>query len=144
MRCVLTLAMLLVVSTCSAQIIVSDQLPPPVKYPPKVYTMTDAEFFKWATKYNKAQLKKWNKQKAALTEPEYIDGAETSITGDYFGGYYGRPYFGYGGYGYGGYGYGGYGGYLEQTVTFPRRWPNPRYVSPAPLTLVNPYVRPTK
>ena len=35
-------------------------------------------------------------------------------------------------------------GFSNQTsVTIPRRWPNPAYDGPGPLTIVNPYCRPT-
>ena len=167
MRCVAILIVWLFASVCSAQVIVSDDVPPPVKYPSKVYMMTDAEYREWATRYNKTQLKKWKKEKSAIKEPEYLNGTETDITGGYSGnlypwgsgygsGYFGSGYFGSGyfGSGYFGSGYGlghglGYGSsfdgtYSQQTVKFPRRWPNPWHVPPAPVRIVNPYVRPTK
>ena len=42
-------------------ITISDQLPPPVKYPVKCYKMTDAEFFVWATAYNQGQVEDWKR-----------------------------------------------------------------------------------
>jgi hypothetical protein len=150
---VLILVLLLFATACPAQIIVSvsDQVPPPVKYPPEVYKMTDAEFFKWATEYNKAQADDWKKRKSEIQEPEFLTGTETVTTTEY-GGSYGRLSYGYG---YGGgyfarssYGCGSrYGGSfdgssVQRTGTYPWRRPNPAYVGPGPLVIVNPYVRP--
>jgi len=163
MRSVVTCVLLFVATACQAQVIrVSDQVPMPAKYPAEVYSMTDAEFFTWATLENQTQREDWNKRKAAIKEPEYINGTETTTSAAFDG--YGSPYGGYG-YGYG-YGYGGsrdsggFGAYApysnhrssseyagaarERTVTFPRRLVNPQYVGPGPLTIVNPFVRPTK
>ena len=55
-------------------ITISDQLPPPVKYPVKCYKMTDAEFFVWATAYNEGQVEDWKRRWEAITEPEYFSG----------------------------------------------------------------------
>lgn len=134
MKYVLALIVLLCASICPAQIIVSDQLPP-MKYPAAVYKMTNAEFFEWASAYNLAQLEDWKKRKAAIAEPEYLTGSETVTTCEYNYGYFARsPRYGHGGYG-------GHGVPVQQ-VTYPRRWPNPFYVGPGPLVIVNPYVRP--
>ena len=130
-------------------ITISDRLPPPVKYPAKCYKLTDAEFFVWATAYNKGQVEDWKRRRAAITEPEYIGGTVTIHSGEYSngvreGGY--RPIY-VGGDGYGGgsvYGGDTYGTQTQQTYTFGTRYKNPYYVSPGPLTIINPYVRPTE
>jgi len=172
MRFILSLVALLAVAvSCQAQISVSDQLPPPVKYPAEVYKMTDAEFYNWAVKFNQAQIDDWKKRKAEIKEPEYLTGTEkVTVTeysglsgpsygygcggyggyGGYGGGYFARSPYGSGGcgprFGYGDYGYGdSFGGSsVRRTGEYPWRRPNPDYVGPGPLVIVNPYVKPTK
>ena len=176
MKYCLVCVLLLLASTCCAQtLIISDQLPPPVKYPAEVYTMTDAEFFQWATGYNAEQLKDWKKKKSEIKEPEFIYGEGSTTTGkesenfsDRGDNYYDRPCAGRG---FGNYydrydrsllGSGNYydhpsdnyysraprgrydGSYSQSTVTLQRRWPNPWYVLPGPMNIVNPYCRPTR
>ena len=190
----LAILVLLLASTCCAQTLtISDQLPPPVKYPAEVYTMTDAEFFQWATDYNVEQLKAWKQKKSAIKEPEFIYGEESTTTGkesdnfsDRGDDYYDRPCAGR--QGFGNYwerydhsllGSGNYydrssrdsgnyydrssrdsgnyydrydraprgrydGSYSQSTVTLQRRWPNPWYVLPGPMNIVNPYCRPSR
>jgi hypothetical protein len=148
MRLYLMMCVLLLASAGQAQVTTSDRLPPPVSYPPEVYRMTDAQFFEWATERNKGALDDWQRRKAAIKEPEYISGSESVVTSDtagydnrFFGGWWAYPdatrrvpYFAepndYG------------ESSVHRSLTVPRRWPNPRYSSPGPLTLVNPYVRP--
>jgi len=135
MRFVLTLVVLAFASVCSAQITVSDRLPPPVKYPAEVYTMTDAQFYEWATRYNQAQLDAWDKRKAEIKEPEFIDGVESVDETEYTGyGHRSDLYFSRRGH---------TGVVTRHSVSFPSRRPNPWYVNPGPLAGVNPYVRPT-
>jgi len=133
MRTLLTVVLFLIPASCLAQVIVSDQLPPPVVYPAEVYRMSDAQFHEWATRFNQRQQADWEKRTAAIQEPEWIEGTETVTERD-FAGY--RP----------GYWYGGYGGYIgtatQRTVTQPWRRPNPDYVNPGPLVIVNPFCRP--
>jgi hypothetical protein len=132
----------LVATTCSAQITVSDQLPMPVKYPAEVAKMTDAEFYVWATQQNAAAVSAWKAKKAALTEPEYLDGTEKTEHG-FKEGYgdsgnatvvFNPTYLGndakY------------YGWDKRVTTTRKTRYPNPNYTSPGPLTIINPYVKP--
>ena len=119
---------LLLASVCQAQVlIISDQLPPPVKYPAKVAAMTDDEFFQWATKVNKKQVVALEKRAAKLNEPKFIEGWETDISLNYSG-YSSRRY--------------GYGSVNTSSVESPRSWVNNNYVSPGPLTIINPFVKP--
>jgi len=146
--CFLLLASVCQVSVCQAQVlIVSDQVPPPVTYPPEVDVMADAEFAKWAADYNKQQVAAMKERLSKLTEPKYIYGEETDTTRDFagygspfnfdvnFGGrndsYYIRPDM--------------YRGTASRcSVSYPRRWLNINYVGPGPLNIVNPFVRPAK
>jgi len=137
MRFVLMLGVLAFASVCSAQITVSDRLPPPVKYPAEVYTMTDAQFYEWATKYNQAQLDAWDKRKAAIKEPEFIHGSESVAETEYagHGRYRSSLYFSQ---------HNDRMSVVTRHSSFPSRQRNPWYVNPGPLAGVNPYVRPTR
>ena len=117
-------------------------LPLPTPYPSIVYEMTDAKFFLWATDQNdkaRAEWEKWYK----TAPPRWISYDGTTIDG------YGRsprcqdrttvtPY-----------GvktsstYGGRYHYHQIRQFFQRRYLNPDYVS-RPLTIINPYCRPTQ
>jgi len=156
MRFVLMLVVLLAAAvSCQARISVSDQLPPPVKYPAEVYKMTDAEFYNWAVKFNQAQANDWKKRKAEIKEPEYLTGEEEVTTREYSGSY-GPSYGGYfarspDGCGLGGcgsqFGDGGgsvSGSSVQRKGIYPWRRLNPAYVGPGPLIIVNPYVRPVR
>ena len=148
MRFVLSCVLLLCAVTCQAQVlIVSDQVPPPVNYPPEVYGMTDAEFAKWAADYNKQQVAGMKERLKNLAEPKYIYGEETNATLDFAG--YGSP-MNFGG-GFGGRNDSYYirpdtylGAASRHSVSYPRRWLNINYVGPGPLNVVNPFVRPTQ
>ena len=166
MRPLAVLALLLFASLCVAgppaarakvrefkvlSITISDKLPPPVKYPAECYKMTDAEFFNWATAFNKGQVEDWKRRKTALPEPEYIGGTVTIRSREHSEGVkeggYPPIYVGGNGYGYGsGSVYGGdtYGSETQQTTSYGTRYRNPYYVSPGPLTIINPYCRPTE
>ncbi len=150
MKCLVIV--LALAAPCYAQhITVSDQVPPPVKYPAEVYRMSDAEFFKWASDFNKKQEAEVEARRAKITEDKWINGTETRTSSSYsnfVSGAYGG-YGGYGGYNYSCSGYdcnGGaqYGASSQTTTEYPVRWPNPAYYGPGPLTIVNPYCRPTK
>ena len=135
--------MLLLAAPCYGQIVVSDQLPPPVKYPAEVYRMSDAQFFQWATEFNAKQVADLEVKRAKITESEWLEGSETVTNQDFFtvgnrGNFngYGRSNFYRPNY--------QYGFSNESSVTIPRRWPNPAYSGPGPLIIVNPYCRPTE
>ncbi len=135
---------------CYAQhITVSDQVPPPVKYPAEVYRMSDAEFFKWASDFNKKQEAEVEARRAKITEDKWITGSESRISASHYDYSTGGSNYGYGYCGYGCNGYGcnsavQYGTSSQTTTEYPVRWPNPAYYGPGPLTIVNPYCRPTK
>lgn len=114
---------------CVGQITVSDP-GPSVKYPVEVYSMTDDQFFQWATKFNVKQ--RADLEERRVTEPQYITGTETSTTGRWSGRTGGRraAIFNVTG--------------NQRTVTYQQRWLNPQYSGPGPLTIVNPYCKPSK
>ena len=119
----------------------------PVNYPPEVGAMTDAQFQQWATAYNQQRVIEWQarKAKAQANQPQYLPGqttestaatapaatAATAATPRIYGQGYGN--------GPGDYSYGS-NSFTQRTVTFQAA--NPNYVSPGPLTLVNPYCPP--
>jgi hypothetical protein len=146
MKCLVIL--LALAAPCYAQhITVSNQVPPPVKYPAEVYKMSDADFFKWASDFNKKQVDDVEVRRAKITEDKWITGEATRSSESHV------EYNAYSGYGYnyscGPYGCNDsagarYGSSSQTTTTYPVRWPNPVYHGPGPLTIVNPYCRPTK
>jgi hypothetical protein len=132
----LLVLLLLVTAPCFGQVTISDQLPPPVTYPVEVHGMTDAQFFQWATEFNKKQEVDLEKRREKLPEPQHIFGTET-ITERNWNGYNGRVY-GYGRFNSGDY----YGNGNQRTATYTRRWLNSYYTGPGPLVIVNPYCKP--
>lgn len=114
---------------CSAEpmhITISEPLPPQfTPYPSKVYKMTDAEFFLWATDQNdkaRAEWEKWHR----TAPPRWISYGvtidyERSRRGSYFGTNHER----------------------SSVHRYQRRYLNPNYYS-QPLTIINPYCRPTQ
>ncbi len=124
---------LLMAAPCFGQITVSEALPMPVQYPPEVYQMTDDEFFKWATEFNKEKRKELEERRAQIKEPEFIEGVERQVTrGSCFAGNCAFAAFG-----------------LDSSpqvteLEFPRRWRNPFYYGPGPLIIINPYCRPIR
>lgn len=152
MKCLVIV--LALAAPCYAQhITVSDQVPPPAKYPAEVYKMSNADFIKWAADFNKKQVADVEVRRAKITEDKWVTGQVTRTNeshteyGDYGNG------CGYGG-GCSAYGF-DYNGYLsycgvrsgsssQQSMSYPVRWPNPAYYGPGPLTIVNPYCQPTK
>ncbi len=143
MKCIAILLALLAAPCYAQRITVSDRLPPPVKYPAEVFKMTDAEFFAWASDFNKREREAVEERRAKITEKEWIEGTESSTNSSHLD-------YSYGGYSYNGYGNDyynpatQYGRSSATTIEFPRRWKNPYYNGPGPLTIVNPYCRPTK
>ncbi len=143
MKCIVVL-LALIAAPCYGQIKVSDRLPPPVKYPAEVYKMSDADFFAWATDFNKRERAALEERRAKITEKEWIEGRESDTDSSYAD------------YQYDNYGYGSdyprgyftpsvqYGRASQKIVEYPRRWKNPAYVGPGPLTIVNPYCPPSK
>jgi len=109
---------------CVGQVAVSDQLPPPVKYPVEVNTMADAQFFYWATEFNKRQEADLERRREKMTEPQYFFGTETEYNWNGYSDWYRGNYSG-----------------NRRTMTYPRRWHNPYYTGPGPLVIVNPYCR---
>jgi hypothetical protein len=160
MKCLVIV--LALAAPCYAQhITVSDQVPPPVKYPAEVYKMSDAQFFEWASNFNKKQVADVEVRRAKITEDKWITGERTTSSESHveynrFGSYNGYGCNGYSNrfaacnsYNYGCDSYGSgdtgqYGSSSQETTTYPVRWPNPAYHGPGPLTIVNPYCRPTK
>ena len=141
MKCIAVLVLLLGTAPCYGQITVSDRLPPPVKYPAEVFKMSDAEFFTWATDFNSRERAAVEGRRAKLVEKEWIEGTETRTTTnylDYQGNYGGCGYSSCGNYSP------NYGSSSQTTVQYPKRWKNPLYTGPGPLTIVNPYCRPAK
>jgi hypothetical protein len=137
-------------TAATSHLTVTDTLPMPAKYPASTYTMTDKEFFQWATEFNGGQVADWEKRKAAIKEPEYIRGTETIVSGSSEGpgaggsglttpaplpGSQMDPYSGSDGYSR-------TSSFAQRSLTVERRWPNPYYVGPGPLTIVNPYCPP--
>jgi hypothetical protein len=109
---------------------VDNQLP--IKYPAEVYKMSDAEFFKWATDFNKKQVTDLETRRANITEDKWINGMTTRTRAEYD-------------YGCSSYGCNSqYGSSSRETTSYPVRWSNPSYSGPGPLTTINPYCRPTK
>ena len=148
---------LLLVAPCAAEefkIIVSDQVPPPVKYPAEVYKMTDAQFYAWATEYNKKQEADLEVRRSKMTEPQYITGTETRTSQSYvdsYSGFYGEKSYGWWDYprgrgaAFSPFSGGAQAGASRQTTTtYPRRWLNPLYTGPGPLVIVNPFCKPEK
>lgn len=124
--------LLMLVILCVGQITVSDSLPPPVKYPIDVNVMTDAQFFQWATEFNKLQEAGLEKRREQMTEPQYVSGTETRAEHTWSGSD-NRTYNRGGDY---------YGSHNGHSTTYERRWLNPLYTGPGPLVIVNPFCKP--
>ncbi|MFA5344667.1 MAG: hypothetical protein WC315_00095 [Candidatus Omnitrophota bacterium] len=127
MRYVLTLILLCITQIGYGQVVVSDQVPMPIKYPAEVYKMTDAEFFQWATDFNKKQVADLETRRKQITEPRYYYGTQVRQEG-LFNNYKANDSR----------------SYSRQTTIYSKQWSNSNYVGPGPLTIVNPYCRPTK
>ncbi len=111
----------------------------PAKYPANVKSMTDKQFFKWATKRNAAATDAWFNE-AALSPPRYKTvkvqvtkgKSSTRMTGNSgttVNGYTTLPKR-------------VSGSSTHETYEYTRRYMNPSYSWPGPLTIINPYVRP--
>jgi hypothetical protein len=124
------------------RITISDNIPMPAVYPPRVYNMTPAEFFKWATNQNDKALAEWDEW-FKTAPPRWRTYDEEK-----FNGWHNEPYSGSytraDAYGYRSGFYGGGYGERHYTRTFyTKRYLNPDYVS-RPLTIINPYCKPTR
>ena len=123
----------------------------PVNYPPEVYEMTAAQFKQWADAYNQQKILEWQvkKEKAKADQPQFVQWTVASTQNVYSNGIYGnggnnwQNWGNYGNYGNYGNNWQNYGSEssIQQTGTF--QTDNPKYVNPGPLTLVNPFCRPT-
>jgi len=117
-------------SPCSGaepgRITISEPVVFATSYPSEVYSMTDAEFFKWATKQNeqaRAESEDWYKNES---QPRWIGyGTATDYERSRRGRYFGTNY--------------------EQgsVHTYEKRYLNPNYTSRL-LKIVNPFCRPTE
>lgn len=108
-----------------ACITISEPLPPQSAfYPSEVYSITDTEFFKWATDQNvKARIKweEWYK----TAPPHWINYSITDYKQNHHGFYFGSNY-------------------KQGSIRhYKRRLLNPDYVSQS-LTIINPYCRPKR
>jgi hypothetical protein len=110
----------------------------PAKYPVNVKSMTDKQFFRWATRRNAAATDAWFSE-AALS-PRYTTGkvlitkGESSTraignSGSTINGYTTLPK-------------NATGSATYETREYSHRYNNPNYSWPGPLTIINPYVRP--
>lgn len=107
------------------RITISEPLPQPIPYPSVVYKMTDAEFFLWATDQNNKARAGWEKW-YRTAPPRWISyGVTTDYKQSRRGSYFGSNY--------------------EQGSVrhYQQRYLNPNYYS-RPLTIINPYCRPTQ
>jgi len=116
----------------SCRICISAPLPAakPLSYPPEVYDMTDEEFFQWATEQNDKERAAW--EEWFKTAPPRWISYDAFSTNSWHDGV--QP------------GYRGSRGYGERhttTTRYQRQFLNPDYVS-RPLTIINPYCKPTK
>ena len=111
----------------------------PALYPTNVKSMTDEEFFRWATSRNKIEENNWF-HKAALSPPRYKTvrvrvtkskfHSSTSGTSEVTAnGYITTPER-------------TSGAVTHETREYTRRYNNPNYSWQGPLTIINPYVRP--
>lgn len=108
----------------------------PVAYPPE--TMTDAQFYHWATATNTRLKAEWEarKERAKADQPQYLQGTVTNTSVDYSYGRNGglaRRYEDLGDC---------YGNATSTQQSYPVLYDNPRYVNPGPLTTINPYCPP--
>jgi len=110
----------------------------PVKYPARTRSMTDREFFKWATDRNAKATEAWFNE--ASLSPQYITtkvrvtktNASTRAAGNSgttVDGYTALPKR-------------ASGTSTHETYEYNRRYVNPNHSWPGPLTIINPYVRP--
>lgn len=134
-----------IVSVCTGaeplRLTISEPLPlPPTPYPSEVYSMTDAEFFKWATDQNdkaraewdewyKTAPRRWTSYDGTTIDghgqsPRYRDRMTVTPRGVKSSSASGGRYY-----------------YHQTRQSFQRRYLNPDYVS-RPLTIINPYCRP--
>jgi inhibitor of cysteine peptidase len=127
-----------------AELHISAPLPPqPKPYPAEVYTMTDAEFFKWATEENTKARAEWEEW-AKTAPPRWISYDVTDTEHNFRDSWRGR---GITGYNYAGYEHRymtsgqAYGSRSSSTRHYTGRYLNPDYYS-RPLTIINPYCRP--
>lgn len=120
------------------KITVSDNIPMPTVYPPEVYNMTPAEFFKWATDQNEKARIEWDEwfKTAPPRWTTYDEENFNSWRNEPYSGYYTRA---------DAYGYraGSYGERHYTRTFYRKRYLNPDYVS-RPLTIINPFCPPTK
>jgi hypothetical protein len=142
---VIALTVLLTTQHCEGdepKITISANIPMPTAYPPEVYNMTPAEFFKWATDQNEKARIEWDEW-FKTAPPRW-----TTYDEEEFNGWRNEPYSGYytraDAYGYrtGSYG-GGYGERHYTRTFYKKRYLNPDYVS-RPLTIINPFCPPKR
>ena len=101
----------------AAEVTITDPVNEPFVYPAKVTEMSDAEFFKWATKFNKRQ----EREIVRSPDPEWLHGYGVRTRVVY-----------------------GVSGMEIVREGYPRRYKNPDYFPSSPLTVVNPYCKPKK
>jgi hypothetical protein len=102
------------------EVTVRDYEPPMIDYPAKVYSMTDAEFHRWATKANR----KAEKNVVPATYPKWIYDAHYR---SYISQTWGR-----------------WGGLRGGSGMVETRTLNPDYTPPTPLHTINPFCPPTR
>ena len=109
----------------------------PVVYPPETKNMTDAQFYQWATATNARLKAEWEarKERAKADQPQYLQGTVAKTSVDYG---YGRtrPWRRYEDLG------DCYGNVTSTQQSYPVMYDNPKFVSPGPLTIINPYCPP--
>jgi hypothetical protein len=144
---VLFMGTLLALPCNGAELVISDPIPAlPLKYPPEVYTMTDGEFYTWATEQNAKARAEWDEW-YETAEPRWLSYDATDYERHHNRSQKGR------GISY----YDGNTGYEQRFVVagrsygtrsgttrhYQKRYLNPDYVS-RPLTIINPYCRPRR
>jgi hypothetical protein len=105
----------------------------PVAYPPE--TMTDAQFYQWATATNARLKAEWEAQKerAKADQPQYLPSTGTVTSTDYSSRGRARRYEDVGDC---------YGSVTSTQQSYTVLRENPKFVSPGPLTTINPYCPP--
>jgi len=129
-NCFAFVLFLFAAATCMAQ--------GPVAYPPETKSLTDAQFYQWATATNARLKAEWEarKDRSKADQPQYLQGAATKTSVDYR---YGRNR-----------GIAGryedlgdcYGNVTSTQRSYPVLHDNPKFVNPGPLTIINPYCPP--
>ncbi|MFW9878776.1 MAG: hypothetical protein ACFFG0_37330 [Candidatus Thorarchaeota archaeon] len=84
----------------------------PIEYPKETYSMTPVQFYNWATQRNIQAEKDWYDNSINSTYPSTIK----QVKGSFWG--------------------------THEVKYLPYNYVNPQYISPGPLTIINPYVHP--